>query len=261
MSIINAHCHIFPNHLAQKAVESIGAFYDIPLVKQGICEDLIQEAQENNIAKVLVHSTATKPEQVTGINQFILDSVEKHEELIGFGTLHPHYENLEQEFQKILQQGLKGIKIHSDFQEVNLDDPAMDVIYELVGDQVPILFHVGDPKKDYAHPKRLKRVMDRFPALRPIAAHMGGYTVWNEALDLFEHRQIWYDTCSSFYYLTDEKIQEIISRKGTDYILFGTDYPMWNAKEELKRLFSLGYNEETLQKILSGNCMDLLKLR
>ena len=136
----------------------------------------------------------------------------------------------------------------------------MDTIYELVSDEMPILFHIGDKTKDFSNPERLLKVLKRFPKLKPIAAHMGGYQKWNESAELFKGMDVWFDTCSSFEYLSDETIINIINSQGIEKILFATDYPMWDFDNEYKRLTSLGLNDDSLEKILSGNIKKLLKI-
>ena len=258
--VFDFHCHIFPEKIAPKAVANIGAFYHLEMTKKGTVDDLVTLYQEYGIDNMLVHSTATREQQVEHINDFIIEEVRKHKELIGFGTMHPDYKNKEQEFQRILECGLKGLKIHPDFQEVNIDDKRMYPIYEMVGDKVPILFHVGDKVKDFSHPRRLLKVMNDFPKLRPVAAHMGGYSVWDEALELFKGRQVWFDTCSSFAFLTNQKIEKIMKTHGVEKILFASDYPMWDAKKEYERLLTLDLTQSQLEDILYNNGMRLLSL-
>lgn len=260
MEIIDSHCHIYPEKIAAKAVQAIGDFYQIGMKCNGTVGELNSIMDKYNISRAVVHSTATKPEQVPGINNYIIDTVNENERFIGYGTMHAFYEKKEEEFEKIRKAGLKGIKIHPDFQKINIDDKKMDDIYELASDDMPILFHIGDKERDFSNPERLLRVIKRFPKLKPIAAHMGGYRKWNESADMFKGRDVWFDTCSSFTYLTDENIKAIINSQGIDKILFATDYPMWNFEDEYKRLISLNFKDEDIEKILSGNIKMLLKI-
>lgn len=260
MEIIDSHCHIFPDKIAEKAVKSIGNFYGLKMSYKGTCKNLIEVLDKNNIDKAVIHSTATKADQVPSINDFIIDTVNSSERFIGYGTMHPDYKDIEAEYNKIKSNNLKGVKIHPDFQGINIDDKRMDDIYELVGDEMPILFHIGDKTKDFSNPIRLKKTIERFPKLRPIAAHMGGYSKWNEAMELFYGKEVWVDTCSSFTYMTDAMILKLINSYGIDKILFGTDYPMWDFNYEYQRLISLKLKDEELEKIFSKNIKSLLKI-
>ncbi|MBR5239966.1 MAG: hypothetical protein IKW04_05280 [Clostridia bacterium] len=77
MKIIDCHCHIYPQKIADKAVKAIGNFYDIPMHCQGTCEDLLSEWKQYGVDKMLIHSTATRPDQVAAINQFLLGELSK----------------------------------------------------------------------------------------------------------------------------------------------------------------------------------------
>lgn len=260
MEIIDSHCHIYPEKIAKKAVAAIGNFYGIDMKCKGTVEDLLNVLNTNNISKAVIHSTATKPEQVPSINNFIIETVNRSDKFIGYGTMHPDYENLEEEFNKITIAGLKGIKIHPDFQKRNIDDKSMEKIYEIVGDKMPVLFHIGDKTKDFSNPLRLKKIMERFPKLKPIAAHFGGYSIWDESIEIFKGKEVWVDTCSSFNFLPDNMILKLINTYGIDKVLFATDYPMWEFENEYKRLLSLNLKNSDLERIFSKNIKLLLNI-
>ena len=85
MEIIDAHAHIYPNKIAEKATETIGAFYDIKMeTPAGTVENLIEDGAHAGITRYVVHSCATKPQQVRSINQFIKNEIDAHKEFIGF---------------------------------------------------------------------------------------------------------------------------------------------------------------------------------
>ena len=52
----------------------------------------------------------------------------------------------------------------------------------------------------------------------------------------------------------------MIERHGVDKVLFGTDYPMWDPAEELKRFLQIPLSEEERAAILYENAAKLLKL-
>ncbi len=258
--VFDFHCHIFPQKIADKAVGTIGKYYGVEMTRKGVIEDLVSTYDKYGVDRMLVHSTATTPHQVEAINDFIIEEVHTHKELIGFGTMHPDYETKEPEFARMLECGLMGIKLHPDFQEVNIDDERMYPIYEMVGDKVPILIHIGDRKRDFSHPRRLLKIMQDFPKLRPVAAHLGGYSIWDEALEMFKGKDVWFDTCSSFPFLTNEKIEKILRTHGIEKILFASDYPMWDVKGEYDRLMTLNLTQTEKEQILYYNGMKLLGL-
>ena len=124
--IIDFHAHIYPGKIAEKASKVIGEFYDMPMCYNGSVQRLLESGSQIDVTKYIVHSTATKPEQVESINNFIIEETRLHSEFIGFGTIHPDYQNFESELERIKKAGLKGIKLHADCQKFQMDDEKME---------------------------------------------------------------------------------------------------------------------------------------
>lgn len=252
--ITDAHAHIFPSKIAQKAVGAIGDFYSIPMCHPGSPEALLQSGGAIGVKKYLVCSTATRPGQVASINDFIEDCCHQHHEFLGFATLHPGYEDIPGEVARIVEMNLHGVKLHPDFQQFYIDDPAAFPIYEACADAgLPILFHTGDNRYDWSAPSRMAVVARRFPKLTCIAAHFGGYNHWQD-VELYKSLpNVWFDTSSTLFKLPRERVLELLDTLGTHRFMFGTDFPMWDHKEELDRFLSLGLPEEIRDDILYRN--------
>ena len=259
--IIDIHAHIFPEKIAQKSTESIGDFYGIPIRGKGTTEDLLEQGKKVNVYRYVVHSTATKVEQVESINEFISQVQLSDERIIGFGTLHPDLPDVQKEVDRLASLGLKGIKLHPDFQRFNIDDETMMPIYEAAEGRFPILVHMGDARSTASSPRRLVKVLDRFPALTVIAAHLGGYSMWDEALEYLVGRDLYLDTSSSLWILDKSKAEDIIRKHGANKVLFGTDYPMWLYEEEIKRFESINLTQEEQELILWKNAAELLNIK
>lgn len=257
--IIDAHAHIFPDKIADKAAEGIGGFYNITAKYDGTLGTLLEQGSAAGVDKFLVQSVATVPEQVRSINNYISECVSRyHDRLIGFGAMHPDFEDIVGETERIVSLGLKGIKLHSDFQRFNLDEKRAYAIYEVAEGRLPILFHIGDPRYDYSAPERLMRVVKRFPKLTVIAAHLAGWTMWDKGAEIFEGSGIYADCSSSLYALAPDRAAKLIRKIGADKVFWGTDYPLWGAAEELERFRSLPLSDEEKDKILGGNITRLL---
>lgn len=259
--IIDAHAHIFPDKIADRAAEGIGGFYGITAKYDGTLKTLMEQGSAAGVDKFLVQSVATVPEQVCSINNYISECVSRYpDRLIGFGAMHPDFENITVETERIISLGLKGIKLHSDFQRFNLDDKRAYAIYEAAEGRLPILFHIGDPRYDFSSPERLMKVVERFPKLTVIAAHLAGWTMWERGAEIFAGSGIYADCSSSLYALTPVRAAELIRRIGADRVFWGTDYPLWGAAEELERLRALPLSDKERQGILGGNIAELLNI-
>lgn len=252
--IYDAHCHIFPQKIAHKAADAIGNFYGTRMKYDGDSETLLKSASNINVKKMLVCSTATVQQQTVSINDFIKNECNLHPEFLGFGTLHPDFDDIENETQRIIDLGLHGIKLHPDFQKFNIDDRKAYKIYECAEGRLPLLIHMGDDRYEYSRPFRLARVMSDFPKLKVIAAHFGGYKSWDEAVNcLLGIENVIFDSSSTLGFNDIDYCKKLVSRFDLDRLMFGTDFPMWDQKEELDRFLSLGLTYEQNKKILSKN--------
>lgn len=258
--IIDAHCHIYPAKIAAAASAHTGEFYSIPMAFDGTVESLLEEGDGAGIDRYLVQSVAVTAKQVRSINRYIAGEVEKSGgKFIGFGTLHPDSEDLEGDLEELISLGLRGVKLHPDMQNFKIDDYRYLKMYELCEGRLPMLIHMGDARSDFSHPKRLRAVMEIYDGLTVIAAHFGGYTMWEEASRILAGMPNLYTDCSSsFFALDDRTAVEIIRRYGADRVLFGTDYPMWRAEDEIGRLLSLGLTDDECSAIFAGNVKRLL---
>lgn len=255
--IIDVHAHIFPGKIVHKAVDAIGDFYSIPMDGIGTGEDLVRRGREIGVEKYVVHSAATTPAQVPHINDFIAHEMQAHPEFIGLATLHPFMEGAAEEYDRALAMGLRGLKLHPDFQEFNIDDPQAMEMYKIVQGRGTILFHVGDETRDFSSPTRLARVLDAMPGLSVIAAHMGGYQAWDEARACLLGRDVYIDSSSALFKLDPVEAADMMRAHGMDKVLFGTDYPMWIHKEELERFMRVPLTDAEREKVLYTNAARL----
>ena len=258
-TVINMHTHIFPGKIEEKAVDAIGQFYGIPMQNKGTSEYLLSDGAKIGVTKYLVCSTATTAHQVESINNFVSREVLAHPEFIGFGSIHPDYENIAAEIDRMVSLGLKGIKLHPDFQKFNIDDESAFPIYEAAEGRLPILFHTGDDRYDFSDPRRLNRVLEKFPKLVAIAAHLGGYRDWEAARVNYGHPRVYIDTSSSLMFVPPEEAVNIIRAHGVSHTFFGTDSPMWNHTDEFARFNALELTAEERSMILYKNAVDFFK--
>lgn len=256
MKIIDSHAHIFPLKIADAAVSNVGGFYGIdPMAHKGTSEDLIEVSRAAGTEGFLVFSTATTPKQVESIHNFIKSECDKHPQFIGAGTMHKDYEDFEREIDRIYGMGMRGIKLHPDLQLFAIDDEKMFPIYEVLESRgMFVITHAGDPRYSYSHPSQVSRVAKAFPRMPIIAAHMGGWMMWEEArAELAGLENIYVDTCSTCSFATTETLLRSINSFDGEKIFFATDYPMWDPKAELDKVLSLGLSEGKLERILAKN--------
>lgn len=259
MKIIDFHTHIYPKKIAAKAVSSVGDFYNLEMEGKGTPEDLIERGKKCGIDAFVVHSVAITAERVGAINDYIASECEKNKEFFGFGTIHADFDDKIGEIERVRDLGLLGVKIHPDTQMFNMDDERMFELYDyLQQNKLPILIHCGDYRYDYSHPRRLKRILGEFPDLIAIGAHFGGWSVHDLAYEYLADGNCYLDTSSSFEVIGMRRAKELIRMYGAERILFGTDFPMWEAEKELSRFYSMELTDEENELILHKNAERIL---
>ena len=99
----------------------------------------------------------------------------------------------------------------------------------------------------------MAKVLDEVPGLKLIGAHFGGYRRWESALDVYKPGTLYFDISSSLHFMSRELVFKFFDRFGIENFFWGTDFPMWDHKEELELFFSLGLSEEQNRMILYDN--------
>ena len=260
--IFDAHCHIYPADIAPKAVSGVDSFYDGLPVKprDGTVATLLETGRAAGISRFLVHSVATTPHQVASINRFIAREVENNNgAFVGFGALHPDSADQEADVCDLVALGLKGVKLHPDIQRFPADSLKAMRVYELCQDAgLPVLLHTGDFRFDYSNPNRVANVLRAFPKLTLIGAHLGGWSVWDDAVrTLSDFPNFIVDSSSCSGWLKPGRMRQIIRAYGADRVLFGTDYPMWRQKEEIDALLRLDLTDGEYRRIFWDNAAAL----
>ena len=258
MKIIDFHAHIYPPKIAEKASLSTGDFYNIKPAHSGTGKELLSVGKSAGISEFVLLPVATKPEQVHHINNFILDEVTVHSEFHGFGTLHPDSENMLAETEFIIKSGLQGIKLHPDTQRFNMDDRRLFEVFDNIQGKIPLLVHCGDRRFDYSHPRRLKNIIDNFPHLQVIAAHLGGWSLFEEGFEILKDTDCYLDISSTMMFLSPEQVTKYIHGYGVERILFGTDFPLWSPVDEVCRFQKLHLTENEFERIAYKNALGIL---
>ncbi len=261
MQLIDFHAHIYPEKIAQKAVRSVGDFYSIPMDGEGTTDHLLSQGKEFAVSGYVVHSVAVDEDHVQTVNNYIASECKQHKEFYGFGSMHAAYPDKLEELNRMRELGLRGVKIHPDTQCYNMNDDRMDEVYDYLSREgLPVLIHCGDYRYDYSHPRRLRDILNRFPKLTVVAAHFGGWSVWDLALEYLKDTHCYLDTSSSIAMLGTVRAEELIRIYGAERIVFGTDFPMWVLKDELSFFDKMSLTQEERELIFYQNAAKILKI-
>jgi len=260
--IIDIHTHAWPKKIASSAREHLESLFKVRMIEEPTVETLLGFMDKNGIAVSGVCSVATRAEQVPAINDWLF-SVRSNRIRI-FCAMHPEYPLWRQELQRIKERG-DGIKFQPEFQNFYVDDEAVFPVYEAIEALgLPILFHCGQELSGTmlvrSSPPRLARVKERFPDLIIIAAHFGGFRLWEEVERELLGKDVYLDTSYFFDYLDPKTIKRLLLTHRQDRLLFGTDFPLVDQKKDIDFLKALDIPEALKERIFSLNALSLLGL-
>lgn len=261
MKFIDFHTHVYPDTIAPKAADSIREFYSLGNeTMDGSVKMLLEKGAAAGTWRYVILPVAVRPENTRHINNFILETLAQEPKFFGFGTVHAAMENITEEVDYIQKNGLRGIKMHPDFQVFHIDDPRLFPMYEQIQGQLPVILHMGDRRYDYSHPARLRHLLQLFPKLQVIAAHFGAYELYAEAYDLLKDTNCFFDVSSSLMFMEEGVAESYINRYGADRFVYGSDYPMWDPSVEMQRFLRLKLTDEQFEQIAHKTAENILKL-
>lgn len=261
--MIDFHVHAFPDAVAQKAIPTLSAccggvipFYD------GTVSSLKRHLTENGVDQAVVLNIATNVHQQKKVNDFAI-SLLSEPQLIPFGSVHPDSPDALSELERLKAAGIRGIKFHPDYQHFFVDEERLFPIYEKIAELGLItVFHagvdIGYPAPVHCTPERLARVLDRFGDAPVVAAHFGGYMLWEEVVEHLCGTKAYLDTAFSYGKIPPDFAKKILAAHDIHRILLGSDLPWSTAADEARLIRSLGLSKETVEQILSINAKSLL---
>jgi predicted TIM-barrel fold metal-dependent hydrolase len=259
MKMIDFHAHVYPDHLASRATRATCDFYGLDTDQTGTVSQLLKKGRAAGIDRFVLLPVAVNAQGVRRVNEFIVEEVRQHPEFYGFGTVHPDMEDMVGEIDYIRASGLLGVKLHPDMQGIQTDDERLFPLYERLEEQgMPVFVHCGDEHRDFSHPRHLRRVIDRFPNLTVIAAHLGGWSKWDEAVEYLRDTDCYLDISSCMMFLDAQTVVSYVRAFGAHRVLFGTDFPIWDAAGEVKNLLALPLTDDEKAHIFFRNAERIL---
>lgn len=263
--IIDFHAHVFPDKVAPHVLQLLKTKGGLQAYYDGTVKGLTSYMAGTELDYMVAMGVAVRPDLVTKTNDWLINI--KDPKIIPFGSVHPDYPQPGQEVDRLRQNGVKGLKFHSPFQQFRPDEKRMMPIYEAMGDDMVAQFHVGsglseENKTVLATPASIFNVIENFPKLKVVAAHFGGFKLLEEAEQYLVGRNLYLDTAwpPSLKGLSRDTIVRIINKHGAEKILFGSDCPTADPVTEIQFINSLKLNDGDKELILGGNACNLLGL-
>ncbi len=261
--LIDSHIHIFPDSLAPKVIPKLAGISGFVNQTDGTLSDTLEKMHSWGVDKGIFLSIATKPSQQKSINDFCASIA--GDRVIPFGSVHPDADDWETELERIAGLGLKGIKLHPDYQGFDMDEPRILPIFQRARDLgLCVVVHAGfdplSPNHIHCRPKACRQVLKACPGLKLILAHMGGMRLWDEVEEYLAGEPVWLDTACCAGAIDPAQLKRLIQKHGADKILFASDCPWSDPRREKAMLEEIGLSAEEKNSIFSGNVLKLLAL-
>lgn len=267
--IIDIHTHIFPEKIAAGSIAHLESESNIKAATDGTLNGLLQSAKSAGIDCSVVMPVATKPEQFDSVNNYAAWVNENcgsgDNKIISFGGIHPDTPDYKEKLKRVKELGLKGIKLHPDYQKTMIDDVKyLNIIEEASRLGLAILVHagidIGLPEPVHCPPDRARRVIDIVKAEKLILAHYGGYGQWDMVEEYLAGQNVYFDTSFLAGRISEEQFVRIMTNHGVDKILFGSDSPWTAQRESIDFINNLPISDSEKCKIFSENANALLEL-
>lgn len=206
-------------------------------------------------------------------NSWTCSQAKEHPSLIPFITLDPLMDErtmTAEILDKVNNQGAKGIKLHPASQRFFPNDhrlwPAYHTAQRL---RLPIISHSGtffSTTIHYAQPKNFEEVLDSFPDLTLVMAHLG-MSFWDETTSLARtYPNLQFDCCGIISHteaeggLSDNDLTDLIKEIGVERVMFGSDFPWYDPAEGIERLLRLNFSQQEKRLLLGENAIRIYKL-
>ena len=267
--IIDFHTHAFPEKIAARTIEALIAntarISDYPMKNytDGTARGLIEAEKRAGVDLAVVLPIVTNPKQTETVNRVAKETNEANCGLYSFGSVHPADPDALNWVDRLAADGFKGIKLHPEFQNVYADsDEVISICRRAEKYGMTVVFHAG---RDIGYlppvktaPDMLLRIIDRAPDMKLVAAHLGGWMMWDEVAAKLVGTPIYFDTAFIADFIDKSLTCDIIKAHGADKVLFGSDAPWEDPAKTLDFLRSLDIDANEMQKICGDNAAKLI---
>ncbi|MCI8553635.1 MAG: amidohydrolase family protein [Clostridiales bacterium] len=275
--IVDFHTHLFPDAMAKRALHQLlentrayaSLYGETRAHTDATAAGLTASQKKAGIGLSLVLPIATSSRPSPTLNDFAAQ-VDRMPGLRSFGSVHPRNPAFREELHRIRELGLKGIKLHPEYQDCFADDPEIvAVVREAAALDLTVVFHAGQdigmapPAR--CTPARVRRLRQAVPDARLVLAHMGGYRIWEQVEEALPELKVMLDTsfCLPNHPEEWERFARLIRLAGVENVLFGTDSPWADQQESLEAavrfLEEYGFSAVEQAAILGGNACRLLE--
>ena len=266
--IIDFHTHIFPDKISDRVISVLAKKANINPFSDGTLGGLVEKMDLAGCDISVALPVLTDEKQFDGILSYVksVNSGNFKNRVISFMGMHPGISDKENKIRTIKDAGVKGIKIHPDYQGAFFDDKRYIEIlllakkYDLI-----VVTHAG---VDYGFPgetvkctpDRVLNVLNVVGDMKLVLAHLGGHMMTDEVFMKLAGKNVYFDTSYVLKEIDEKTFLKTVSKHGADRILFATDSPWSDIKADIEKIKGFKLSETDKAKIFYKNAVGLLDL-
>ena len=268
--VIDFHTHIFPEKIAKSTIDALQKRSNGVGYTDGTDAGLLLNMENAGVDIAVSLPVLTKPTQFESVTNFAISINEKYKNssrrIISFAGMHPECEEIPKKMRFLKDNGFLGVKIHPDYQNSFINHEGyISILNEAKENDLIVVTHAGvddgykgEPVK--CPPQLCAEVIKKTNHKKFVLGHYGAHRQWNDALDLLCDLDVYFDTAFTVRTIDEELFKKILYRLGEDNVLFATDCPWRDMKQDLQTVKSFNLGKEIEDKILYKNALKLLKL-
>lgn len=264
MKIFDTHTHVFPDKIAEKAVAGLRKqSHDIPAFTNGTYADLSAKAKAVGYSGWMNCPVVTRPGQAVGVN--VWASEHNTWPSLSLGGVHPDDTDIIGTLHQICDLGLHGVKFHPEYQAFWLLEERAERIWKACEElALPVLIHAGQDigfePPYHSAPADFAELARRHPGLTIVAAHCGGWLLWDDVEKYLAGTSVFIDTSFSKPYMKNpNQFLRLIRNHGTDHVLYGTDSPWQSLEGGLYDVSNCGLTQQEQEDIFWNNARKVWK--
>lgn len=272
--IVDVHTHFMPRSVMDK----VWAYFDAagplvgrqwPIAYRHDEDERVRRLRDFGVLAFTSMLYPHKPGMAAWLNSWATEFAARTPDCLHTSTFYPEPEAPDYVAHAI-EHGTRVFKSHVQVGDYDPTDPLLEPVWGLLEDSgVPTVIHCGSGPAPgrFTGPEPIRAVLQRFPRLPLIIAHMG-MPEYGDFLDLAAtHSNVHLDTTMNFTAFSDELMpmpDEQVRRLGDlgDKILFGSDFPNipYPYLEAVEAITGLGLDESWQRAVLHDNAVRLFDL-
>ncbi len=221
-------------------------------------DDMVNSMDRAGIEKIMISSMIALEADCVYGNDMTADAIRRYpDRFLGYAAINPYeQEEIIPELSRCFDElSMTAIKLHPDLNDCPADSDLFIPVYRFANERNLIIMN-----HSWGSSSNLTKLSTKYPNIKFIQAHYGSSWDGSRPLEIFETIKkldnVYLDTAGSgSYYGAFEKTFEYF---GEDKLIFGTDFPFFDAAWQIGNVVCSDIPEKSKQKILCDNFLRLL---